>query len=94
MRKKEIKVEWCENWIKAKFSKLAAVGATGIYTGLFWKEAELAGLYTVGTYNSPMTKALMNLCYVADVLDDKGRPQYSVFKLLTTRPNENEMPLA
>lgn len=25
MRKKEIKVEWCEAWIKAKFAKLASV---------------------------------------------------------------------
>ena len=92
--KKEIKVEWCEAWIKAKFEKLAAVGATGIYTGLFWKEAELAGLNPVGTINGPMTKALMKLCYVADVLDDNGNHQYSVVKLLTTRPAENEMPLA
>lgn len=46
---KEIKVEWCENFIKATFAKLPS-GITGIYSGCFWKMAEKAGLYEPGTF--------------------------------------------
>ena len=77
---KEIKVEWCENWIKARFAKLPDF-ANGIYTELFWKDAEKSGLYTKGTYNGPMSKALHNLCWAVDVVDERGWAKYSVFKL-------------
>ena len=36
---KQIKVEWCENFIKATFKKHVPDGG-GIYTGCFWDMAE------------------------------------------------------
>lgn len=89
---KQIRVEWCENWIRAKFEKLAKLGANGIYTRLFWKEAEKAGLYVKDTYgdDAPMSEALGRLCSVVDVVDQKGYTVYSVFKLKGTKLAENE----
>lgn len=86
---KQIKVEWCENWIRARFAKLPSF-ANGIYTGLFWKDAEKSGLYEHGTYNTPMSKAIENLCSVVDVVDDKGYTKYSVFKLKGAKLTANE----
>ena len=37
---KEIKVEWCENFIKHYFEKLEKYECTGIETEYFWREAE------------------------------------------------------
>lgn len=54
---KEIKVEWCENFIKSKFKKLPDF-ARGFETNCFFKMAAAAGLYTPGTYGSPMSQAL------------------------------------
>ena len=86
---KQIRIEWCENWIKARFAKLPGF-ANGIYAGLFWKEAEASGLYEHGTYNTPMSKALEKLCCVVDVLDEKGCTKYSVFKLKGAAIGDNE----
>ena len=78
--KKEIKVEWCENYIKKTFAKLPQ-GITGIYTGLFWKKAEEAGFYEKNTYGSPMSKALEKLVKVENHNDKDGNFLYSTFAL-------------
>ena len=89
----QIKVEWCENWIRAQFAKMPKCidrAYAGIYTGLFWKNAEQSGLWVKGTYGSPMTQALENLCMVVDVVDEKGYCKYSVFKLKGSKLTQNE----
>ena len=77
---KEIKVEWCENWIKAQFKKIPFENG-GIYTGLFWDKAEKSGLWVRGTYGSPMSEALSKLTTVETVHDAEGNFLYHVFKL-------------
>lgn len=77
---KEIKVEWCENFIKATFGKLPS-GITGIYTGCFWKMAEKAGLYEPGTFGSPMSEALGKLTEVEAVHDAEGNFIYHCFRM-------------
>ena len=81
--KVDIKVEWCENFIKAKFRKYCSfLGPNaGIEVGCFWKMAEASRLWERGTYGSPMSEALSHLCKVEDVLDDDGNRCYSVFRL-------------
>ncbi len=76
---KNIRVEWCEDFIKAQFKKYRVAG---IETTFFWKLAETAGLWERGTYGSPMSKALGTLCTVEPVFDEKGNYSYSVFKLV------------
>ena len=78
---KEIKVEWCENFIIAAFTKHHAFPGGGIEVGCFWKMAEAAGLWVRGTYGSPMSKALEKLTKVETVHDNEGNPMFSVFKL-------------
>lgn len=78
---KKIKVEWCENWIKAQFKKLPFENG-GIYTGLFWDKAEKSGLWIRGTYGSPMSEALEKLTKVETVHDNEGNFLYNVFKLV------------
>ena len=75
--KKEIKVEWCENFIRARFTKYRA----GIEVNCFWKMAEAAGLWERGTYGSPMSKALGNLTEVEIVRDGEGNFLFNAFKL-------------
>lgn len=75
---KIVKVEWCENFIKAAFRKYRC---KGIYTELFWTLAEESGLWERGTYGSPMSKALENITIVEAITDDEGNYLYSVFKL-------------
>lgn len=77
---KEIKVEWCKNWIKRTFEKLPFENG-GIECGCFWDMAEKAGLWTRGTYGSPMSQALSELTRVETVKDKNGNYLYSVFKL-------------
>jgi len=77
---KNIKVEWCENFIKAQFKKLPGF-AKGIERNCFFKMATEAGLYTPGTYGSPMSQALGNLTEVKMIQDDKGNYLYSAFYL-------------
>ena len=74
---KKIKVEWCENWIKAQFKKLPFENG-GIYTGLFWDKAEKSGLWVRGTYGSPMSEALEKLTKVETVHDNEGNFLYNV----------------
>lgn len=81
--KEEIKKEWCENWIKARFTKHHGRPGpnAGIEVNLFWSMAEASGLWTRGTYNTPMTHALEKLCTVETILNDKREYCYTVFKL-------------
>ncbi|GAA6483260.1 hypothetical protein HLY09_30365 (plasmid) [Enterocloster bolteae] len=72
--KKEIKVEWCENFIKSVFEKIPFENG-GIEINLFWDKAEKSGLWVRGTYGSPMSKALEKLVKV-EILSD-----YTVFRL-------------
>lgn len=80
---KEIKVEWCENFIKARFTKHHAFPGpnAGIEVNCFWKKAEASGLWERGTYGTPMSKALGNLTTVEIVCDDDGNRLFDVFKL-------------
>lgn len=76
---KEIKIEWCENWIKKTFSKLPQ-GVTGIETNYFFEMAEKSGLYVKGTYGTPISHALSELTFV-DTITADGEYCYSVFRL-------------
>lgn len=80
---KIIKVEWCENFIRAAFTKHHPFAGRnpGIEVGRFWKMAEKSGLWERGTYGSPMSKAVGNLCYFETVFDMDGNFAYDVFRL-------------
>ncbi len=80
---KKIKVEWCENFIKAAFAKHHGRPGpnAGIEVNCFWKKAETSGLWERGTYGTPMSEALMKLTTIETILDDDGSFCYSVFKL-------------
>lgn len=77
---KQIKVEWCENWIRAKFAKLPFPNG-GIEVNLLWNMAEAAGLWVRGTYGTPMSDALAKLTKVESVQDEQGNFLYNVFRL-------------
>ena len=77
---KEIKVEWCKNWIKAQFARHPFPGG-GFEVGCFWDMAEKAGLWVRGTYGSPMSEALSELTTVESVNDADGNYAYTVFRL-------------
>lgn len=78
--KKEIKIEWCENWIKHTFKKYV-INNGGIECNYFWEMAERSGLWTKGTYNTPMSKALAKLTKV-ETVSNYGQFCYSIFKLI------------
>ncbi len=80
---KNIKVEWCENFIRAAFAKHfpAGIKNPGIEVDCFWRMAEASGLWVLGTYGSPMSIALNNLCDVEDVHNDDGKYLFSAFRL-------------
>ena len=50
---KQVKVEWCENFIRARFTKHHAFPGpnAGIEVNCFWKMAEASGLWERGTYD-------------------------------------------
>ena len=75
---KEIKVEWCENFIRAFFKKH---NCKGVYTKLMFEAAERAGLYTKDTYGSSFSKALEATVDVKAVQDIHGEFAYHVFRL-------------
>lgn len=77
---KEIKVEWCKNWIKHTFGKLPFENG-GIEVNLFWNMAEKSGLWVRGTYGSPMSTALSEITRVETKQDAEGNFLYNVFKL-------------
>ena len=90
---KQIKVEWCENWIRAQFARMPGCidrAYAGIYTGLFWEKAERSGLWVRGTYGSPMSQAVKSLCRVVNVVDENGYCKYSVFKLKGSKLTAHE----
>ena len=80
---KDVKVEWCENFIRARFTKHHAFPGpnAGIEVGCFWKMAEASGLWERGTYGTPMSEALANLTKVETNHDDDGNFLYDIFKL-------------
>ena len=77
---KNIKVEWCENFIKSAFAKIPFEKG-GIEVGCFWNMAEKSGLWVRGTYGTPMSEALEKLTKVETVSDDNGKFLYNVFRL-------------
>lgn len=77
---KEIKVDWCENWIKHTFKKLPFENG-GIEVNCFWDMAEKSGLWVRGTYGSSMSKALEELTKVETIQDENKNFLYNVFKL-------------
>jgi hypothetical protein len=76
---KNIKVEWCENFIRAYFKKH---NCKGVYTKLMFEEAEKAGLYVKGTYGSSFSEALSRITKVVDNYDINGDYAYSSFELI------------
>lgn len=78
---KNVKVKWCENFIRARFTKHHPFPGGEIEVGCFWNMAERAGLWERGTYGSPMSIALSHLCTAETVLDGDGNYCYTVFKL-------------
>lgn len=80
--KREIKVEWCENWIRAQFTKHHAFpNGGGIETNCFWDKAEASGLWKRGTYGSAMSQALGNITKLETVTNAAGEFLYNVFRL-------------
>lgn len=79
----KIEVEWCENFIKAQFTKHHGRPGpnAGIEVNCFWRKAEASGLWERGTYGSPMSVALSNLCKVETVTDENGGYGYTVFRM-------------
>ena len=77
---KDIKIEWCENFIRAKFKEIEGHG-TGIYCGLMFDMAERAGLYIKGTYGSSFSQALENITNVETARNDSGAFLYHYFTL-------------
>ena len=77
---KEIKVEWCKNWIRRTFKKLPFENS-GIEAGCFWEMAEKSELWVRWTYGSPMSQALEAPTKVEIIHDDSGKYLYSVFRL-------------
>lgn len=80
---KQVKVEWCENFIRARFTKHHAFPGpnAGIEVNCFWKMAEASGLWERGTYGTPMSKALGNLTTVETIYGEDGKRLFDVFKL-------------
>lgn len=80
---KQVKVEWCENFIRAQFMKHHAFPGpnAGIEVNCFWKLAEASGLWERGTYGTPMSEALAKITKVETVHDDEGNFLYNIFKL-------------
>lgn len=80
---KTIKVEWCENFIRAAFTKHHGRPGpnAGIERNLMFKKAEAAGLYVPGTYGSAFSEALGNVCTVHDARDADGNLCYFFFRL-------------
>ena len=77
---RQVKVEWCENWIKKTFAKIPFPNG-GIESNCFWRMAEASGLWERGTYGSPMSKAVSELVNLEFVQDDNRDHLYTVFRL-------------
>ena len=75
--------EECDNQYTAAFTKHMPpqLKNPGIEVDYFWTLAERAGLWVCGTYGSPMSIALDNLCTVESVCDGEGHWMFNVFRL-------------
>ena len=78
--KKEVKIEWCKNFIKSVFKKIPFENG-GIEVNCFWSKAEKSGLWERGTYGTPMSKALEELTEIETIRNEKGEYLYTVFRL-------------
>lgn len=78
---KNIKVEWCENFIKSVFAKIPFENG-GIEINCFWEMAEKSGLWERGTYGTSMSVALEKLTKVEVVSDENGDFLFHVFRLI------------
>lgn len=74
---KNIKVEWCKNFIRSVFDKIPG----GIEINCFWDKAEKSGLWVRGTCGTPMSEALEEMIKMETVLDENGEFLYNVFRL-------------
>ena len=74
----KIKLELCKEFIKMVFTEKKC---KGIEINCFFKMAEEVGLYTKNTYNSAMSKALMELVEVKSTADENGNFAYNVYTL-------------
>lgn len=81
MKKKNIKIEWCKNFIKSVFDKIPFENG-GIEVNLFWDKAEKSGLWIRGTYGTPMSEALSEMTKVETISDENGNFLYNVFRLV------------
>ena len=88
---KQVKVEWCENFIRARFTKHHAFPGpnAGIEVNCFWKMAEASGLWERGTYGTPMSKALGNLTIVETIYGEDGKRLFDAFKLKPEQKGDN-----
>ena len=78
---KQVKVEWCRNFIKSFFKKHCIPGG-GVETNCFWNAAEKSGLWERDTYGTPMSEALADLTTVESVNNcETGEYLYSIFRL-------------
>lgn len=75
---KQIKIEWCENFIRKTFEKYAPYN---IEVNCFWDMAEKSGLWLRGTYGSPMSKALSKLVGIGTKSNESGDFLYNYFYL-------------
>lgn len=80
---KVIKVEWCENFIRAQFRKHSCKSfeCKGIEANLMFDMAAKAGLYERGTYGSSFSQALANTVDCEAVQDVNGNFAYHCFRL-------------
>ena len=77
---KNIKVEWCKNFIKSVFKKIPFENG-GIEMNLFWNKAEKSGLWIRGTYGSPMSEALSEMTKIEVKSDGNGNYLYTLCSL-------------
>ena len=68
---KEVKVEWCRNFIKSAFEKIPFENG-GIEVNCFWDLAEKSGLCGRVTFGTRMSIALEELTTVEIVSDKNG----------------------
>jgi len=80
MKMKQVKVEWCKNWLVKTFERLPS-GVTGIERNCLFSMAEKAGLYEHDTYGTPLSEALCSLTKVKAVNGSDGEFAYHAFEL-------------
>ena len=89
--KKEIKIEWCKNFIKSVFDKIPFENG-GIEVNCFWNKAEKSGLWERGLFGSAMSAALEELTIVETVNGDNGEYLYTVFRLAKNDRRKDILP--